>query len=240
MLIKRTERQSNSLSRRGMLAASLTQSTGGSLDRRAFLRRSGLAAGSLAALGALPLTGVRQAKAGPPPAAGAAVTIRKSVCTHCAVGCTVLAEVSNGVWIGQEPAWDSPINRGSHCAKGASVRELVHSERRLRYPMKLAGGQWTKITWDQAVNEIELAVRATGEERNRPQDMDTSMRAAEQVASERMASGSWVLATEATTPKFLDTRLAGEALTVPLVAELGAAAPASKVRVQSVAPQANT
>src|ERR1700724_915099 len=154
MLIKRTERQSNSLSRRGMLAASLTQSTGGSLDRRAFLRRSGLAAGSLAALGALPLTGVRQAKAGPPPAAGAAVTIRKSVCTHCAVGCTVLAEVSNGVWIGQEPAWDSPVNRGSHCAKGASVRELVHSERRLRYPMKLAGGQWTKITWDQAVNEI--------------------------------------------------------------------------------------
>ena len=53
------------------------------------------------------------------------MTIHKSICTHCAVGCTVTAEVSNGVWIGQEPSWDSPINRGSHCAKGASVRELV-------------------------------------------------------------------------------------------------------------------
>src|SRR5262245_33177591 len=92
----------------------------------------------------MPLAGVRKAKAGPPPVAGAEVTIRKSVCTHCSVGCTVTAEVSKGVWIGQEPSWDSPINRGSHCAKGASVRELVHSERRLRYPMKLAGGQWTR------------------------------------------------------------------------------------------------
>ena len=124
------------------------------LDRRAFLRRSGLAAGGLAALGALPLASVRKAKAGPPPAPGAAVTIHKNICTHCAVGCTVTAEVSNGVWIGQEPSWDSPINRGSHCAKGASVRELVHSERRLKYPMKLANGQWTRVSWDQAINEI--------------------------------------------------------------------------------------
>ena len=118
------------------------------------MRRSGLAAGGLAALGALPLTSVRKAKAGPPPAPGAAVTIHKNICTHCAVGCTVTAEVSNGVWIGQEPSWDSPINRGSHCAKGASVRELVHSERRLKYPMKLVNGQWTRIKWDQAINEI--------------------------------------------------------------------------------------
>ena len=149
MLIKRTERQA----RRGSLAALASQNNRG-LDRRSFLRRSGLAAGGLATLGALPLAGVRQAKAGPPADKGAAVTIRKSICTHCSVGCTVTAEVSNGVWIGQEPSWDSPINRGSHCAKGASVRELVMGERRLKYPMKLANGEWTRIKWDQAINEI--------------------------------------------------------------------------------------
>ena len=88
-------------------------------------------------LGALPLGSVRKAEAGPPPAQGAAVTLRKNICTHCSVGCTVMAEVSNGVWIGQEPGWDSPINRGSHCAKGAATRELVHGDRRLRYPMKM-------------------------------------------------------------------------------------------------------
>ena len=149
MLIKRTERQA----RHGSLAASASQTDRG-LDRRAFLRRSGLVAGSLGALGALPLASVRRAEAGPPPPTDAQVTTRKSVCTHCAVGCTVTAEVANGVWIGQEPSWDSPINRGSHCAKGASVRELVHSDRRLKYPMKLANGQWTRVGWDQAINEI--------------------------------------------------------------------------------------
>jgi formate dehydrogenase major subunit len=149
VLIKRTERQA----RRGTLAAALaTQSE--NLDRRAFLRRSGLAVGALAAVGALPLTSVRKAEAAGP-APGRSATIRKNICTHCSVGCTVLAEVQNGVWVGQEPDWDSPINRGSHCVKGAATRELVQTDgRRLRYPMKLVNGQWTRIGWDQAINEI--------------------------------------------------------------------------------------
>src|SRR2546421_4832315 len=149
MLIKRTERNA----RRTSLAGLAGQSDRG-LDRRSFLARSGLLAGGLAGLGTLPLAGVRKAEAGPPAAKGAAIEIRKNICTHCSVGCTVTAEVSNGVWIGQEPSWDSPLNRGSHCAKGASVRELVHSERRLKYPMKLVDGEWTRIKWDQAIDEI--------------------------------------------------------------------------------------
>jgi len=150
MLIKRTERQA----RRAALSQALPGQSDAGLDRRSFLRRSGLVAGGLAALGTLPLASVRKAEAGPPAKPGAAVTIRKNICTHCSVGCTVVAEVSEGVWIGQEPGWESPINRGSHCAKGAAVRELVHGDRRLRYPMKLVNGQWTKVSWDQAINEI--------------------------------------------------------------------------------------
>ena len=148
MLIKRTERQT----RRSNLAATVGNQTAGGLDRRSFLRRSGLVATGLATIGALPLATVRKAEAAGPNVAGA--TIRKSICTHCSVGCTVTAEVSNGVWVGQEPSWDSPINRGSHCAKGASVRELVSGERRLKYPMKLTGGKWQRVSWDVAINEI--------------------------------------------------------------------------------------
>jgi formate dehydrogenase major subunit len=160
VLIKRTERHA----RRGALAGALPTRIGGDLDRRAFLRRSGLTAGSLATLGAFSLSSMRKAEAGPPPPANAQVDIRKGVCTHCSVGCTVTAEVANGVWIGQEPSWDSPINRGSHCAKGASVRELVSGERRLKYPMKIVNGQWTRIGWDQAVDEIGDKIMAIREQ----------------------------------------------------------------------------
>ena len=148
MLIKRTERQA----RRSSLAATVGIQSGIGLDRRTFLRRSGLVAGGLATIGALPLASVQKAEAAGTNVSGA--TIRKNICTHCSVGCTVLAEVSNGVWVGQEPGWESPINRGSHCAKGAATRELVHGDRRLRYPMKLVNGQWTRISWDTAINEI--------------------------------------------------------------------------------------
>jgi formate dehydrogenase major subunit len=123
---------------------------GGSMDRRTFLKRSGVTAGGAAVASVMPLGMVKEAKA----AMAKEMKKIKSVCTHCAVGCTVIAEVDNGVWVGQEPGFDSPINLGAHCAKGAAVREHAHNERRLRYPMKLSGGKWVKLSWDQAINEI--------------------------------------------------------------------------------------
>src|SRR5260370_40981782 len=121
MLIKRSDRQV----RHGKIASALANQSDNNLDRRSFLRRSGLAAGSLAALGSIPLASIRQAQAGPPPPAGATVITRKNFCPHCSVGCSVIAEVANGVWIGQWTGYDSPINRGSHCCKGAAGRDDV-------------------------------------------------------------------------------------------------------------------
>ena len=143
-------RKTNGAARRSHHGSILSQAAETSVDRRAFLRGSGLAIGGLAAIGAVGGT-VTKAEA----AAGTSeVTTVKSVCTHCSVGCTVLAEVADGVWVGQEPGWDSPFNLGAHCAKGAAVREHAHNERRLRYPMKLSGGKWTRMSWDDAINEI--------------------------------------------------------------------------------------
>jgi formate dehydrogenase major subunit len=150
MLIKRKSGEAG----RSKLQAITAGLASGTLDRRTFLKRSGLAVGGLAAVGSIQLGSVRKAAAAGPATPGAPIQIKKNVCTHCSVGCTVTAEVQNGVWIGQEPSWESPINRGTHCAKGASVREIVHGDRRLKYPMKLVNGEWHRISWDQAIDEI--------------------------------------------------------------------------------------
>lgn len=150
MLIKRKSADIQ----RGRLQAAMAGLSSGTIDRRTFLRRSGLVAGGLAAASAFQIGAVRKADAAGTMPGAKDVTVITNICTHCSVGCTVKAEVSNGVWVGQEPAWDSPINRGTHCAKGASVRELVHGDRRIKYPMKLVGGQWQRISWDQAISEI--------------------------------------------------------------------------------------
>ncbi len=149
MLIKRKDGQVQ----RSSLAAALASTGAERLDRRSFLRRSGLAVGGLAAVGSIGFGSVREAQA-KMPVAGKPVEMKKNMCTHCSVGCTVKAEVQEGVWVGQEPAWESPINRGTHCAKGAAVRELVKGERRIKYPMKLVNGEWQRISWDVAFDEI--------------------------------------------------------------------------------------
>jgi formate dehydrogenase major subunit len=148
MLRKRT----NGAAKGAHLANSFAGVTGGAIDRRAFFRRSGLAAGGLAAAPLLGATTVRKAEAQTTQASD--VQVIKSVCTHCSVGCTVMAEVQNGVWIGQEPGFDSPFSLGGHCAKGASVREHAHGERRLKYPMKLVGGKWQRVSWEEAIEEV--------------------------------------------------------------------------------------
>ena len=125
------------------------------MDRRTFLRRSGLGVG--AGLAASQLTLVqRSAHAADAPAAGAETktVVKRTVCSHCSVGCAVDAVVENGVWTRQEPVFDSPINMGSHCAKGAALRDHGRGEYRLRTPMKLLNGRYEKISWDQALSEI--------------------------------------------------------------------------------------
>ncbi|MFO0402563.1 MAG: formate dehydrogenase subunit alpha [Alphaproteobacteria bacterium] len=149
MLIKRTDGKAA----KQRLASAYQGLSAGGLDRRAFLRQAGLGGAGLAALGAIPLSTMRPAEAGPMDRSMPVQRV-KNICTHCSVGCTVIAEVQNGVWVGQEPAWGSPINRGTHCAKGASVRELVHGDRRIKYPMKLVNGQWQRMSWDNAMTEI--------------------------------------------------------------------------------------
>ncbi len=124
------------------------------MDRRAFLRRSGLGVGVGLAASQLTLVKKAQASVGDVALGKGKVEVKRTVCTHCSVGCAVDAVVENGVWVRQEPVFDSPINLGAHCAKGAALREHGHGEYRLRYPMKLVNGKYERISWDTALTEI--------------------------------------------------------------------------------------
>ncbi len=138
----------------GRLTRPVAGMLGRTIDRRAFLRRSGIALGAGAVASQLPFNIVDQAEAAQD--TGGKTETRRTICTHCSVGCALDAVVQNGVWIRHEPVFDSPINLGAHCAKGASIREhgMTHDSHRLKTPMKLAGGKWQKISWDVALDEV--------------------------------------------------------------------------------------
>ncbi|HVL07956.1 MAG TPA: formate dehydrogenase subunit alpha [Burkholderiaceae bacterium] len=147
-------RRATSAALTGSLARSLTSALP-TMDRRGFLKRSGIGVG--AGLAASQLTLLRKAEAADPKADGTGkgdIVVRRTVCTHCSVGCASDAIVQNGVWVRQEPVFDSPINLGAHCAKGAALREHGHGEYRLKYPMKLVNGKYQRISWDVALDEI--------------------------------------------------------------------------------------
>src|SRR5258708_25521041 len=65
------------------------------MDRRAFLKRSGLVAGAGAFASQLPYNVIGKVEAAADSAAK--VEVKRTVCTHCSVGCSIDATVENGV-----------------------------------------------------------------------------------------------------------------------------------------------
>ncbi|MGZ5105296.1 MAG: molybdopterin-dependent oxidoreductase, partial [Usitatibacter sp.] len=152
LLTRKSEGRAQALNPLARAASSLAAKP---VDRRTFLKGAGLGAGAAAFAAQLPLNLVGEAKAQAAKKTGNTV-VKRTVCTHCSVGCSIDAVVTDGVWVRQEPVFDSPINLGAHCAKGASVREhgMTEHSHRLKYPMKLEGGKYRRISWEQAINEI--------------------------------------------------------------------------------------
>ncbi|HUJ88208.1 MAG TPA: formate dehydrogenase subunit alpha [Burkholderiales bacterium] len=151
-----TRKTSSAAVPQARLARGLAGAVAKTMDRRAFLKRSGLSLGAGAVATQLPFNMIGKAEAAPAPGDGSAAEVRRTVCTHCSVGCAIDAVVQNGVWVRQEPVFDSPLSLGGHCAKGAAARDhgVTHDSHRLKYPMKLEGGKWKRVSWDQAYEEI--------------------------------------------------------------------------------------
>ena len=85
---------------------SVHKAAGEAMSRRQFLRGSSLMAGGAALATTLAPGMMKKAEAADE---GTKKDVKriKTVCTHCSVGCGIIAEVENGVWTGQEPAFRS-------------------------------------------------------------------------------------------------------------------------------------
>jgi anaerobic selenocysteine-containing dehydrogenase len=80
-------------------------------------------------------------------------------------GCGILAHVENRRITKIEGDPDSPLNRGTICAKGLAQIERLNHPDRLRYPIKRTGGRgegkWERISWDEALGTIAEKISET-------------------------------------------------------------------------------
>lgn len=134
--------------------------------RRSFLKLSALAsvAGVTSALGNEKESVVRKASEAELKERYPQSQKIKTICTHCSVGCGVIAEVVDGVWVRQEVAQDHPISQGGHCCKGADLIDRARSETRLRYPLVKEGGKWVRHKYDDVMDKIASQLKQIREE----------------------------------------------------------------------------
>lgn len=133
------------------------------LSRRQFLKMSGATAATLAVveLGFKP----KEAKAQAKELKIARAKTTPTICPYCSVGCGILVHVNEEktdvLFTEGDP--DHPINRGSLCSKGTSIRQLYTSDRRLKKPLYRAPGsdKWEEKEWDWTLDQIAQKIKDT-------------------------------------------------------------------------------
>jgi thiosulfate reductase/polysulfide reductase chain A len=89
--------------------------------------------------------------------AGKSITVA-STCLLCPAGCGILGEVIDGRVIAITGNPQHPNNRGKICSRGHAGLNVLYDPERLLFPLKRSGargeGRWTRITWEQALEEI--------------------------------------------------------------------------------------
>lgn len=138
------------------------------ITRRSFLKTSVLTAGavSLAGTGTASLSAL--ADSGASTASEERVFVGRCVYGGC-FGCERNVIVRDGHIVNMKPKEDAPYGRRP-CGKGYSLMQRIHSEDRLKYPLRRVegtprgGGEWERITWDEAIAEISSKWKSYQEE----------------------------------------------------------------------------
>ncbi len=75
-------------------------------------------------------------------------------CTLCYHSCGTRVTVEDGRAVKIEGLESHPINRGQLCPRGEAALESIYSPDRLKTPLKRVDGDFVRISWDQALDEI--------------------------------------------------------------------------------------
>jgi formate dehydrogenase major subunit len=134
------------------------------ITRRSFLKATGV--GTTIALG----FDVSKAEAEMREFKISRTTETRSTCPYCAVSCGVIihtlgdkAKNATSAVVHVEGDPDHPINRGTLCPKGATLRDDINNPNRLLTPKVRRPGSdhWEEITWDQAISQIARHIKTT-------------------------------------------------------------------------------
>ena len=136
------------------------------MRRRTFLKGSAATVGGAVALG----FDLRNARAEMRELKIARTTETRSTCPYCAVSCGVIIHTLGDKAKNVKPAVvhvegdpDHPINRGTLCPKGATLREDINNPNRLTVPQVRRPGSdhWEQISWDDATSQIARHIKTT-------------------------------------------------------------------------------
>jgi formate dehydrogenase major subunit len=100
----------------------------------------------------------------------ARTTETRSTCPYCSVSCGVIINtlgdkaknvIPQVVHVEGDP--DHPINRGTLCPKGATLRDDINNPNRVLTPKVRRPGSdhWEEISWDEAVAKIARHIKDT-------------------------------------------------------------------------------
>ena len=118
-----------------------------------------------------------------------------TTCFNCEAACGLVAYVDRetGEVAKFEGNPEHPASRGRNCAKGPATLNQVNDPERILFPLKRVGtrggGEWERISWDQALDEIGARIRTALVEERRDEIMYHVGRPGEDGYTERVLQG---------------------------------------------------
>jgi formate dehydrogenase major subunit len=96
-------------------------------------------------------------------------TETRSICPYCSVSCGVIVHTRGDgkntrreiIHVEGDP--DHPVNAGTLCPKGVTLKHYVSNDRRLTRVLHRASGssEWNPMPWDEAIDRIAKRLKAT-------------------------------------------------------------------------------